>query len=227
MSVLALDFLADARRQLNDETGTFWGFFEVQQWLNLGLRTMCNWKPDSYVLPQWVDIVQGPRQSIPLNALYLFDVVRNDPDHGGGISLMERKDLPDGWAKEQVVDGIGVQHFMYLPQDRKHFYIYPSYRQTTRNRLDCVCGMMAPALDVYLPSNALNAAASSKEIVVDDTDALLSYCLYRAHLKLTTEASVPKASFAAQQFLIAIGKGREAALMANPQRILNVQGEQV
>lgn len=230
MSAQATALIDQIILQLGEEgVGTFWSVFEIQQWLNLGQRTMCIWKPGSYVHTAWISLVTGPRQTVPSSptCLGVFDVVRNDPEHGGAVTLVERKDLPVNWTGVVVTEGIGVEHWMYLPADPKTFWIYPSYDDVTENKLELICPAIAPDVDVYLADKTLNPAPQSALISVDDTDALLNYCLFRACLKQTDHGVRDRASFFAQQFLIALGKGREAALMANPQRILNVQGEQV
>lgn len=228
MGAPAAEVIAQAIQQLGEEgVGTFWGVFEIQRWLKLGQRTMCLWKPDSYVLAQWLPLVLGPRQALPAGCVRLFDVVCNDPEHGGAVMLVERGDLPASWPTAVVTEGVGIEHWMYQPADAKNFYVYPSYDERTENRLEVICGAIAPAVDLYLPGNAPNPAPTCTEIMVDDTDALLNYVLFRACLKQTDHGVRDRAAFFAQQYLIALGKGREAALMANPQRILNVQGEQV
>lgn len=228
MGVPAAEVIAQAIQQLGEEgVGTFWTASEIQRWLNLGQRTMCVWKPDSFVTTRWLPLAIGPRQVLPADCVRLFDVVRNDPEHGGAVTLVERLDLPVGWPSAVAVEGVGIEHWMYLPANAKTFYVYPSYDERTANRLEAVCGAIAPTVDLYLPGNQLNPAPACAEIMVDDIDALLNYVLFRACLKQTDHGVRERAGFFAQQYLIALGKGREAALMANPQRILNVQGEQV
>jgi len=228
MGVLAAEVISQALQQLGEEgVGTFWGVSEIQRWLNLGQRTMCIWKPDSYMVTRWLPLALGPRQVIPADCVRLFDVVRNDPEHGGAaITLVERADLPMNWPTAVVVDGVGVEHWMYLPSNAKNFYIYPAYDEATDNKIEAICGAIPPVVDAYV-GDAANPAPACAEIMVDDTDALLNSVLFRACLKQTDSGVRDRAAFFAQQYLIALGKGREAALMANPQRILNVQGEQV
>lgn len=227
MGAPAVDLVEQVKLQLGEVgTGVFWSESEIQRWLNLGQRTMCIWKPGSHVRTVWVPLVVGPRQAVPVDCLGVFDVTRNDPDHGGALSLVERKDLPASWTNAVVVEGIGVEHWMYLPADAKTFWIYPSYDDATDNKLELVCPAIAPDVDAYLANNALNPAPTCAAFALDDTDALLNYALGRACLKQTDHGVRDRATFFFQQYLIALGKGREAALMANPQRILNVQGEQ-
>jgi hypothetical protein len=227
----AVELIELAKLQLGEVgVGVFWSESEIQRWLNLGQRTMCIWKPGSYVHTAWVPLVKGPRQTVPsapVTCLGVFDVTRNDPEHGGALSLVERKDLPPSWTSAVVVDGIGVEHWMYLPADPKTFWIYPAYDEPTDNKLELICPAVAPDVDVYLADNSLAPAPACASVSVDDTDALLNYVLGRACLKQTDHGVRERAAFFLQQYLVALGKGREAAMMANPQRILNVQGEQV
>lgn len=226
MGADAVLFLEDLGRLLNDEAGVTWGLYERQRWLNLGQRTMCLWKPDSYVVCEWLTLAVGPRQVLPAGRLRPLDVIRNDPAHGGAVTLVERADLPANWVRTYAEDGIGVEHWMHTPADPRAIMIYPHYAAATSNKLEVVMQALAPDVDVYQGDDTATTSPEVQALSVEDTAALINFVLAFACLKQTDRAVRDRASFFLQQFLISIGKGREAALLANPQRILNVQGEQ-
>lgn len=232
MGTDAVAFLGRVSRQLNDLAGLYWSFAELQDWVNQGQRTMCEWKPDSVVVTEWINLLPGPMQSLPQDRIWLFDVVMNAPQRGGlSVSLVDRSNLPRAWGTESDAAERGVEHWMYLPAARRSFWIYPHYVEAQVGALQCVMGAVAPLVDVYVQEyvegTPLNPAPTCTVITVSDEDAVMNYCLMRGHLKLTTPASTSRAQYYAQQFLVACGKGREAALIADPHRILKTDGDQV
>jgi hypothetical protein len=123
--------------------------------------------------------------------IQLVDVLRNAC--GRAVRVIER-DLMDLYSPDwhSAPQSKTAEHFMFFPQDPKHFLVYPPNDGT---------GCLEVAYSATPPALADTAAV----IALDDIyqDALLDYCLYRAFSKDAEYAADPAraaaryASFAA------------------------------
>lgn len=216
MTVLAVDFISELQTQLNDETGVYWEPEELQRWVNQMQRTMCIWKKDSYVLTTNINFVTGPKQTLPTDGIFLFDVVRNKSGYGGTITRVNYKDLPRNWPDKTVETTEGIKHYMYNPSQPTVFYVYPNYTASTSNQMEIIYGSLPPVIDVYENGDDLKSNPTNTTIVVEDVGALHDGVMGRACLKQTGHAMADRAAMYLSQFAAALGKDAAAAAVADP-----------
>lgn len=225
MSLLAVEFIDQLLKQLNDETGVYWRPYEVQSWLNMAQRMAALWKRDSVVEARWVDIEPGPRQVLDSDVVQLFDIVRNASRFGGVVTLVKSSDMPRDWPEWEVAEETdGVEHYIYNPAEPRVFYIYPHYGDETLNQLEAVVGIIPAEIDMYLSTSRLKETPSVTTVAVQDTAMLHDYVMFRACLKQNTHAASARAPMYAQQVMVALGKEAEAKMLADPNKLIAMYG---
>lgn len=225
MTMSAVAFIAELQDQLNDETGVYWEPEEIQNWVNQMQRTMCLWKKDSYVKTVMTNLVVGPKQTLPADGAFLFDIVRNKSGFGGTVTRVDYKDLPRNWPEKTIDAALGIKHYMYNPSHPTEYYIYPNYAASTSNQLEIVYGAVPPLIDVYINGDELKGSPSNTSLVVRDVGALHDGVMGRCCLKQTGHAMAERAAMYLGQFDAAIGKAAAATMAADPNRTVDKRVE--
>ncbi len=192
---------------LQDVTNTRWPESELLGWLNDGQREVVKFKPDACIQSVDHSFAEGTKQTLPDDGIVFIHLGRNTAATSSKkvIRQINRRILDDqvpGWhAQDGTLD---VEHYVYDPQDPKHFYVYPPAASGAQGEL------------VYSASPT-DCASTSSTIAVDDVYAntLLDYILYRAYLKdAEYSANDSRAQSAKSAFLEGL-KLKESAESAN------------
>jgi len=130
MTVLATTLIGECASDLLDEGYDRWEDTDLLKYLNSGERQLIYFKPTSYTISTPFQLVAGTAQSLPAGSVELIDITRNmgtdGATPGASIFRVDPKDLdetmPD-WRSDTAA--AVVIHFMFDPNDRKAFEVYP------------------------------------------------------------------------------------------------------
>jgi hypothetical protein len=130
MTILASSILANAAKQLQDDTNIAWPLAELLEWLNMGRRQIAIAKPDVFVRNESIQFVAGTKQTIPAAGNIFVKLPRNMGANGTTPGPAIRP-IPLNVLDEQMPNWHGAtpsttaQHYGYDERDPRHFYIYP------------------------------------------------------------------------------------------------------
>ena len=207
-TILASKIIENAQIVLLDKSGVRWSPAELLGYLNEGQRALVGYKSNAYVVSRSVQLVAGTIQSIPDDAVQLFDIVRNMGANGGtpgrAIRIAKREMLdaqvPNWHAATPSAE---VRHYLYAEASPRQFMVYPPQPTVSPNYVYMTFGALPPAV------------ALSEPIRVDDIYEmpLLDFVLYRAWMKDTEfNADGNRSAAHMQAFIAALtGKGRNEA----------------
>lgn len=175
----AQEIIDDAEAILQDTGNTRWTAAEHLVAVNNGMKEICVYKPDAYVVTASTVMVAGIVQEIPAAGSKLLDIVCNmgvspGTTQGNAIQLLDRKvmDAMDP-AWPVVTAAATVIYYMYDPRYPRQFLVYPKQPSSGFGYVQLIY------------------SATPAEIAVDATilisdiyrPALLQYVLYTAYTK--------------------------------------------
>lgn len=199
--MIASNVIDTAKILLVDPDSVYWSEAELIEYLNDGQHELVRVKPDALVYTQFVTLLAGPKQSLPVNGRFLIDVVRNQLVDGRGsrqtITAVEMRDMDrmaPGWQRERPSST--VMHYMYDRRNPDVFYVYPAQPDAGQGQVEIVYAANPDKVDTLLDDLDLGDEYQSP---------LLEFVLYRAHTKDTKESSPNRAIAHYQQFLQLLG----------------------
>ncbi len=158
--------------------GIRWTNAELIKWLNEAYQKIVLLKPNANSKNATMTCVAGTKQSLPVDGVYLLDVVRNKAGDSSAVTPTERRYLDNnrrGWHGEAGSETI--DHYMYDDQDQKNFYVYPP--ATSAAQLEFIYATV-PA-----PHPEVAATDGTTTISLDDRyePVLVDYILMRSYTK--------------------------------------------
>ena len=179
MTTTALTLIAECAADLFDPGYDRWTEANWLSYLNSGERQLVFFKPTSYISITSFVLVEGITQSLPSGAIELVDIKRNMGTDGAtpGASILkcDPKDLdetvPD-WR--DTTASATVVHFMFDPNNRTKFDVYPKQPATDFGYVEAAYSMVP-----------VEIAATSNNINLNDEycEPLKNYMKFRAYAR--------------------------------------------
>lgn len=211
MATAASTVIGRVSTLLQDTTNVRWPQSELLDYLNDGQREIALYKPSASLSgPINFTLNAGSKQTLPLGALSLVDVVRNmgsGDTPGNAIRVVAREVLDAQVPEWHTLTGTAVKHYTYSTLDPTHFYVYPA-----------ASGKVIEIIYGVTPTDAV-LVGQNTNIRIDDiwSPALVNYMCYRAYSKDAEYASNAQAAASYYQAFIAQMTGKTAAEQAaNP-----------
>lgn len=173
------DVIDRARIMLNDTdaAGYRWSDSELISYVNDAELTIAVVRQDSSPGTSVVTLVAGTRQTLPGEALRLFDVPRNIASDGvtpgRSIRITDRELLDmfePNWHK--ATKRAEVRHFLYEETNPYEFFVYPPVNAGVK-------------VEVRYSKRPTEHTAKNEDLVLNDGffEAILNYVMYRSYLK--------------------------------------------
>lgn len=207
-TILASAIIAKAQVVLQDTAGVRWPLAELLGYLNEGQRAILTYKSNAYVRTRAVQLTTGTLQTLPDDAVQLFDVVRNMGQNGttpGRAVRLTKRELLDAQVPNwhAATPSSEVKHYMYAEASPRTFLVYPPQPPSAPGYVEMVYGAIPPEV------------AQNQAIEVDDIYEipLLDFMLYRAWMKDSEfNADGNRSTAHMQAFVTALtGKARNEA----------------
>jgi len=180
MTVLASTLIEECAADFDTDYGR-WSQDNWLDYINAGERQMVYLKPSSYTLDTPFQLVEGILQSLPTGGIELIDIPRNMGTDGltPGASIFKTnpKDLDDtipGWRSTTAA--ATVVHFMFDPNDRKKFHVYPPQPAVSMGYVQAVYSAVPPVITKSGDSYAVAINLSDEY-----AEPLKSYMRFRAN----------------------------------------------
>ena len=207
-----LDILDRASIILQDNTNVRFPNEELLKFFNDAQREVVLHRPDAKMVNTTLDLATGSKQTLPVSALRLIDVVRNVG--GRSVTQVDRRILDEtlpNWH-ETTAGTNKIEHYIYDPADPKNSYVFPKVTSGT------------DSLEVIFSASTSEIAISdfssdTTVISIDDVYAncLLDYVLYRSYQKDSEFAGNPqRAMMHYQSFANALGIKTQADSALTP-----------
>ena len=174
--MLASTLIDECEGDLLDPDNDRWEVSDWLNYLNSAERQLIYLKPTSYALATSFQLVEGVQQSLPSGAVELIDVPRNmggdGTTPGASIFKISLKDLDEtmpSWRGDTA--SATVVHFMFDPNFRKKFDVYPPQPATNMGYVEAVHSSIPAEL-----------SATGDSIHLDDEyiEPLKNYMKFRA-----------------------------------------------
>jgi len=182
MTVLASTLMEECASDLLDPDYDRWDEDDWLKYLNAGERQLVYLKPSSYTISTAFQLVEGIRQSIPSGGIELVDITRNmgidGLSPGASITKIDPKDMDEVFPDwRDVTASVTVIHFMFDPNDRKSFQIYPKQPAASNGYVEAIRSAVPPPIVKDGDSYAV-------AINLDDeyAEPLKNYMKHRAHI---------------------------------------------
>jgi hypothetical protein len=207
-----VDILDRASIILQDNTNVRFPNEELLKFFNDAQREVVLHRPDAKMVNTTLDLATGSKQTLPVSALRLIDVVRNVG--GRAVTQVDRRILDEtlpNWH-ETTAGTNKIEHYIYDPADPKNFYVFPKGTSGT------------DSLEVIFSASTSEIAISdfssdTTVISIDDVYAncLLDYVLYRSYQKDSEFAgNAQRAMMHYQSFANALGIKTQADSALTP-----------
>ena len=197
----AQEIIDDVELVLQDESNDFWKAADLLQFLNNGIKAVCQEKPDAYILDDSVALVAGITQTIPAAGFQLEEITCNmgagGSTPGNAIRMIERRVLDamiPGWPTDTT--SATVEYYMYDERNPTTFLVYPAQPSSSFGYIqmkyaaapaEVAAGAVIPLRDIY-------------------RDVLTDYVLFRAYsIASDVPASANRAIAYKQSFQAALG----------------------
>jgi len=176
MSIVASAVISKVRRTLVDTEGVRWDDDELLGWLSDAQRSVAAAVPNASTRVTTINMVAGPRQTIPLDGFVLLDVYRNLTALGVTGNSIQEQDLElfrlqyPNWTTDTPTSAVIA--FAKREDDPTGFYVYPPNDGT--GSVEINYSVMPPTL-----------TSLTDTLVVRDIfePALFDYVMFRAHAK--------------------------------------------
>jgi hypothetical protein len=179
MTVVASTLIAECAGDLFDPGYDRWEETDWLAYLNSGERQLIFFKPTSYSITTAFVLVEGIQQSLPSGAVELIDITRNmgtdGTTAGASIFKVDPKDVGEtipGWRSDTA--SATVIHFMFDPNNRTKFDVYPKQPSSAFGYVDGVYSAIPTEI-----------AATGNNITLNDeySEPLKNYMKFRALAK--------------------------------------------
>lgn len=195
------------RADLVDEDAVTWTDADLIEDMNEGIRALCTVKNDTYVISDFVDLVEGIRQTLPEGSVALFNIDENEASMRR-ITLVDRELLDETmafWpAQEQAVD---VIHFTADPRNKVQFIVYPPNDGTGSVR----------ATRGATPDAVLTSGAAGEWPLNDQYEpAIVMYMLAAAYRRNTQRQDLQKTEGYMQKFFTLAGLSAQGQAAVAP-----------
>lgn len=226
MPIAAQDIVRRCIDILQDSTSVRWPVDELVRYLNDGQREIALYRPDALVTNDTITLVAGSKQSLPVEASKLIEVVRNNSTGAQpsvrSVRLVNREILDaqtPGW--HDLTGQEEILHYMYDVRDPTVFYVYPPAVGATA-RLDVVYSVYPT--DIVEPGAGALYTDVTGTLSVPDIygNVIQDYILYKAYMKdseYAGNAQRAQAHYAA--FANALGLEIQATIQVAPKSPAN------
>ena len=207
-----LDILDRASIILQDNTNVRFPNEELLKFFNDAQREVVLHRPDAKMVNTTLDLATGSKQTLPVSALRLIDVVRNVD--GRAVTQVDRRILDEtlpNWH-ETTAGTNKIEHYIYDPADPKNFYVFPKGTSGT-DSLEIIFSASTSEIAIS------DFSSDTTVISIDDVYAncLLDYVLYRSYQKDSEFAgNAQRAMMHYQSFANALGIKTQADSALTP-----------
>lgn len=207
-----VDILDRASIILQDNTNVRFPNEELLKFFNDAQREVVLHRPDAKMVNTTLDLATGSKQTLPVSALRLIDVVRNVG--GRAITQVDRRILDEtlpNWH-ETTAGTNKIEHYIYDPADPKNFYVFPKGTSGT-DSLEIIFSASTSEIAIS------DFSSDTTVISIDDVYAncLLDYVLYRSYQKDSEFAgNAQRAMMHYQSFANALGIKTQADSALTP-----------
>lgn len=188
---------------MNDENRTRWTVAERIDWFNDAAREIVLRRPAARAVTRVMTLSEGTYQQCPQGTSQLLHVTRNvtpigKPGRAVTITDMQQMDRvhPD-WHGDTPG---ATRHYMVDERNPTAFYVYPP----------AVSGARVEAL-IAAPPPVVATEADSIDMRVEFINAIISWAMYRCHIKDSENSQGAVAAQHYQSFTDAIGAPAQAA----------------
>ena len=221
-------------RQFIDQMGSTLRDDELIQWtegdglayLSAAQRAAVELRPEINSVTETYQLVAGTRQTIPVGAFSLLDVIRNmgldGETPGRAVRIIDRVTLDESfpnWHMEPIASV--CKHYVYdIQRSKDVFYVYP------------VQPVIPCCIEIAFSAVPAEIVSTDVAITLDDVyeSSLYSYMLYRAYSKqVNTPGSanhVQMAQFYYRMFVDELTGGRSSEAFLNPDNKVEVGDSQ-
>lgn len=223
MGTIAADaVLEKASILLEDRASRHWTLEELLGWANDGQLAVVQLRPDAYTRDRTVQLVEGTRQSVPVNDLRLIDVPRNMGTDGAtpgrACEYIDRKqiDLSDpNW--HTATPAAEIIHWTYSQMVPKTWWCYPPQPAANQGYAEMDVSAVPPNMTIQ----GIGGQGTTNTLQLDDIwlNPVLQFCVYRAFSK-DSEYTVAggKSDLAWREFLQVMGLKTETAKRFDPSK---------
>lgn len=204
MALAASQVIDRVAKTLLDDTNVRWSAAELLDYLNAGITTIVNLKPDVYVVSgNMTPTANSARQTIPAGGVMLFSVNRT-LINGASLRQVDMNHLDNsvvGWRGATGTPEV----WCHDPRDRKVFYLYPLPTVTT-------------SLDISYAAVPTRLVSAASTIPLDDSyeTALYFYVLALTYAKNATRGDEQKSTGYLNVFNIIIGANTKVQFELSP-----------
>jgi hypothetical protein len=205
MALVASDITNDARATLIDDDLATWSAVQLRGFVTDAERMVSFYKPDAYTKHEFVPMVAGTNQDLPVDGIAILDVNENEVSRRAA-TLVERELLDTENRFWRAATGeVDVQHWCADARDPRRFDITPPNDGSGSVRV--LYGAAPPAL-----------TSEASPIVLVDTYKYTLYCftLHRAYAENSRKGDVQKADYWLQKGLQALGIKSAAQVQVAP-----------
>ncbi len=227
MTTAAKSILQRVVGTLQDEASVRWTVAELVRYLNDGQREIALLRPDLVSKTIVFDCVAGSKQSLPVDASALVDILGNAATTSakGPVTIADRTLLDaiePGWR--YAPQSVDIVHYTHDLRDPRVFYTYPP--ATAQAKLDLIhTALPAPIAEPTADGATFNDVTGDIGFPDIYANALADYILCRAYTKdseYASNATRAQAHYAA--FGGALGTDLKSAVAISPNQAGSVRG---
>lgn len=218
MAFTANDYIVDLAELYGDEEQVSGDYVRVKtatwiRYLNAAVRTLILVRPDAGAVTESVQLVAGPKQTLPTAALRLLDITRNMGTDGATagkiITPSDRKHIdysnllwPAGTA------GTAVENYSYDNNVPRIFYCTPPVHATTAVYVEMSTSQLPTAM-----------TTTSSDDGIEDIffEPMLQFCLYKAYSADDESSERAKAQEHLDNFFRLLGIELDSSQKAGPE----------
>lgn len=203
--MLGSSLIDEATNLLQDIGNVHWTRPELLRYLNQAQIQVVSVRPDANSVTQELTLVQGARQSLPVNGIQVLDVIRNV--NGRAVTLKSREIIDSinlNWLSLSLTSTI--KHYMVDQRDPRSFYVYPPAQLNAK----------VEVLFSMLPSEITETDPIFNALYENQ---IIDWILYRAYSKdAEYAAGIGKAVVYRDSFYASLGVKTQTDLAFDPIR---------
>lgn len=204
MTTTVASVIATLATKLQDLTYARWTQDILLQCINETQKEMVLYKPNIGTKNVSIQLVAGPKQSIPNDGISLVSVLRNTgtagTTNGAPIRLVSKKHMDVGSSWYAAKTESEVREYVYDMNDQKNFYVYPP----ASGYVEIIYVAEPPVMlltdtvwvdDAYVPILVRGAIAQAYAIDAESqSNAALAMTNYQAFMSMLGVKSVAEQS---------------------------------
>lgn len=169
--------MVQVRHTLVDVDKVYWTEDELVGWYNAALLAVIAARPDAHARQAIVNAKRGTLQDLPVDALRLIRVIRNESGSKRPITAIEMATIdrlrPD-WHADATTQN-AAEHYVYDQRDPRHFYLYPAVN----------AGVSVLLSYSYVPQPIATGDVATATMPIDDVyyNPVIDYMLFRGFSK--------------------------------------------